>query len=264
LFAWDAHSTYIQEPTFFMNMTPEPAPLQNIQSARVLALMGDSVTTDHISPAGAISKDSPAAKYLLDHGVKPEEFNSYGSRRGNHEVMMRGTFANIRFKNKLVDGKEGGYTVHLPTGEETTIFDASMKYQAEGTPLIVIAGIDYGMGSSRDWAGKGPALLGVKAAIATSFERIHRSNLIGMGIIPLEFKDGENAESLGLTGHEVFDIEGITELSPKSEIKVTAKSDDGSEKMFTTIARVDTPVEVEYYHNGGILHTVLRKLMKDS
>ena len=262
LYAWDEHSTYIQEPPFFMDMSPEPEPLSNIQGARVLALLGDSVTTDHISPAGAISKDSPAAKYLLDRSIKPEEFNSYGSRRGNHEVMMRGTFANIRLRNLLAPDTEGGVTIHLPSGEQMSIYDAAMKYIEDGTPLIVLGGIDYGMGSSRDWAAKGSILLGIKAVIAKSFERIHRSNLIGMGVLPMTFKEGEDAESLGLTGHETFSIEGITELKPRAELTVKAVGEDGNEKAFTAIARVDTPVEVDYYRNGGILQTVLRKLMQ--
>ncbi len=262
LYAWDAQSSYIQEPPFFMDMAPEPAPLANISGARVLALLGDSVTTDHISPAGAIAKDGPAAKYLLDRGIKPEEFNSFGSRRGNHEVMMRGTFANIRLKNLLAPGTEGGVTIHLPTGEQMSIYDAAMKYIDEGTPLIVLGGIDYGMGSSRDWAAKGSILLGIKAVITKSFERIHRSNLIGMGVLPLVFKEGEDAETLGLNGHETFSIEGITELKPRSELTVKAVGEDGNETSFNVIARVDTPVEVDYYHNGGILQTVLRKLMQ--
>jgi len=262
LFAWDDHSSYIQEPPFFVDMAPETQPLEDIQGARVLALLGDSITTDHISPAGVIAKDSPAAAYLLERGIKPEEFNSYGSRRGNHEVMMRGTFANIRLRNRLVPGTEGGVTLYLPGNEQMAIFDAAMKYKAEHTPLIVIGGIDYGMGSSRDWAGKGPALLGVKATIAKSYERIHRSNLIGMGVLPLQFEEGQDAESLGLTGRETFDISGITQLAPKSNVTVTARSENGDEKTFTAIARVDTPVEVDYYHNGGILQTMLRNLIK--
>ncbi len=261
LYEWDPRSTYIQEPPFFVGMSPEPPPLQNIQGARVLVMLGDSVTTDHISPAGAIPKDSPAGRYLIERGVEPREFNSYGSRRGNHEVMMRGTFANIRLRNLLVPGTEGGVTVYLPTGERMSVYEAAMRYKQEGTPLIVLAGKDYGMGSSRDWAAKGPHLLGVKAILAESFERIHRSNLVGMGILPLQFREGESAKALGLTGREVYDIEGVEDLQPRKELTVRARAEDGSVKEFTAIARVDTPVEVEYYRNGGILHTVLRKLI---
>ena len=263
LYEWDPNSTYIQEPPFFVGMTPEPPPLQDIKGARVLVMLGDSVTTDHISPAGAIPKDSPAGRYLIERGVEPKEFNSYGSRRGNHEVMMRGTFANIRLRNLLVPGTEGGVTVYLPTGEQMSVYDAAMRYRRDGTPLIVLAGKDYGMGSSRDWAAKGPYLLGVKAVLAESFERIHRSNLVGMGILPLQFKPGESYKSLGLRGREVYDIEGIAEgLEPRKELTVRATAEDGSVKEFQVIARVDTPVEVEYYKNGGILQTVLRKLLK--
>jgi aconitate hydratase len=261
LYAWNPDSTYIQEPPFFEKMTPEPPPLRSIHDARVLALLGDSVTTDHISPAGAIPKDSPAGKYLIERGVEPREFNSYGSRRGNHEVMMRGTFANIRLRNLLAPGTEGGVTVYFPTGEQMSIYDAAMRYKADGTPLIVIAGADYGMGSSRDWAAKGPQLLGVKAVLAESFERIHRSNLVGMGVLPLQFKEGESAETLGLTGREVFDIEGIEGLEPHKELTIRARAEDGSVKEFQAIARVNTPVEIEYYRNGGILHAVMRKLL---
>jgi aconitate hydratase len=221
------------------------------------------VTTDHISPAGAIAKSSPAGKYLIERGVQPEDFNQYGTRRGNHEVLMRGTFANIRVKNLMLGGEEGGNTLHLPGGEKMSMYDAAMKYQAEGVPLVVIAGKEYGTGSSRDWAAKGPALLGVKAAIAVSFERIHRSNLIGMGVLPLVFKPGENAETLGLTGREKFDILAINAfIKPRPELKVVATSDDGKKTEFTVIARLDTPVEVDYYKNGGILPTVLRGLLK--
>ncbi len=263
LYAWDPNSTYIQEPPFFKDMPLEPPPPKDIRGARVLALFGDSITTDHISPAGAIPPDSPAGRYLLERGVPVSEFNTYGSRRGNHEVMMRGTFANIRIKNLLLGGKEGGYTIKFPEGEEMWIFDAAMKYKEEGTPLIVLAGKEYGTGSSRDWAAKGPALLGVKAVIAESFERIHRSNLVGMGILPLEFKPGDSWQSLGLTGHEVYDITGIEEgLEPHKTLTVTATRDDGSKVTFEVTARLDTPVEVEYYKNGGILQTVLRKLIR--
>jgi aconitate hydratase len=262
LYQWNPESTYIQEPPFFLSLTPAPPPLSNIISARVLALLGDSVTTDHISPAGSIAPDSPAGRYLLEHGVQPADFNSYGSRRGNHEVMMRGTFANIRLRNQLVPAVEGGMTIHLPDGERMSIYDAAMRYQAEGVPLIVIAGKEYGTGSSRDWAAKGTALLGVRAVLAESFERIHRSNLIGMGVLPLQFKAGENAQTLGLTGLEVYNLEGLTDLRPKQDILVRAQNPDGGEKVFTVAARLDTPVEVTYYRNGGILHTVLRAMLR--
>jgi len=260
LYSWDPDSTYIQEPPFFEGISLEPPPLRDIKGARVLVFLGDSVTTDHISPAGAFPKESPAGRYLLERGVKPREFNSYGARRGNHEVMMRGTFANIRLRNLLVPGSEGGVTVHFSTGETMSVYDAAMRYKREGTPLIVIAGKDYGMGSSRDWAAKGPYLLGVRAVLAESFERIHRSNLVGMGILPLQFKEGESAKALGLSGREIYDIEGIQALKPGKELKVRAM-EGGSVKEFKVIARVDTPIEVEYYRNGGIMQTVLRKLL---
>jgi aconitate hydratase len=225
-------------------------------------LLGDSVTTDHISPAGSIAADSPAGQYLLSRSVTRSEFNSYGSRRGNQEVMVRGTFANIRLKNLLVPGTEGGLTVHLPSGKETSIYDAAMRYQEAGTPLIVLGGRQYGTGSSRDWAAKGVHLLGVKAVIAESYERIHRSNLVGMGVLPLQFQPGDTAETLGLTGQEVFDISGLTgELQPGQEVRVRARRDDGTELHFSALARLDTPVEVEYYRNGGVLHTILRRLV---
>jgi len=263
LYEWDPNSTYIQEPPFFKDMPLEPPPPRDIKGARVLALFGDSITTDHISPAGAIPPESPAGRYLLERGVPVSEFNTYGSRRGNHEVMMRGTFANIRIKNLLLGGKEGGFTLKFPEGEEMWIFDAAMKYKEEGTPLIVLAGKEYGTGSSRDWAAKGPALLGVKAVIAESFERIHRSNLVGMGVLPLEFKPGESWKSLGLTGRELYDIAGIEEgLAPHKTLTVTATREDGTKVSFEVTARLDTPVEVEYYKNGGILQTVLRKLLR--
>jgi aconitate hydratase len=262
LYDWDPDSTYVKEPNFFDDLSPEPEPLEDISGARVLVKVGDSVTTDHISPAGAIPRNSPAGKYLQENDVEPREFNSFGSRRGNHEVMVRGTFGNIRLRNELVD-KEGGYTVYLPENEETTVYDAAMKYQEEGTPLVVLAGEQYGSGSSRDWAAKGTLLLGIKAVIAQSYERIHRSNLIGMGVLPLQFAEGEGAESLDLDGTETFDIEGISGLEPGSEIKVKATGEDGEGKEFTTIARVDSPVEVEYLKNGGILHTVLRELLNE-
>ena len=264
LFGWDAESTYVQEPPFFVDLSPEPDAVGDITGARVLAMVGDSVTTDHISPAGSIAVDSPAGRYLVSRGVESSDFNSYGSRRGNHEVMMRGTFANIRFRNLLAPGTEGGVTVHLPDGEEMSIFDAAMRYRDEGTPLIVIAGKEYGTGSSRDWAAKGPGLLGVKAAMAESFERIHRSNLVGMGVLPLQFEDGEDPESLGLTGCEVFDIAGIGDgLRPLQSVAVTARSEDGNSRTFQATVRIDTPVEIDYYRNGGILQTVLRSLLRD-
>jgi aconitate hydratase len=261
LYQWDAKSTYIKLPPYFENMPKTPPPLADIHGARVLAVLGDSVTTDHISPAGSIPVDSPAGKYLIANGVKPHEFNSYGARRGNHEVMVRGTFANIRLRNQLAPGTEGGWTLYLPGGEKMSIYDAAVKYREAGVPLIVIAGKEYGSGSSRDWAAKGTRLLGARAVIAESYERIHRSNLIGMGVMPLEFKPGENRESLGLTGHEIFDIEGIASLAPGKSINVRAKSDDGKTRKFSVVARVDTPEEVSYYHHGGILQYVLRQML---
>jgi aconitate hydratase len=263
LYEWDPDSTYIQEPSFFKDLSPEAGDLEDIEGAHVLVKVGDSVTTDHISPAGAIPSKSPAGQYLISNGVDPRNFNSYGSRRGNHEVMVRGTFGNIRLRNQLVS-REGGYTVHFPDGEETTIYEASVKYGEEGVPLVVLAGKEYGTGSSRDWAAKGSYLLGVKAVIAESFERIHRSNLIGMGVIPLQFTGGESATTLGLTGHETYDVEGITDLSPGAELTVRATSDGAQTKEFKARARVDSPVEVEYLRNGGILQTVLRQLLKES
>ena len=273
-YQWDQKSTYIAKPNYFENFSLKEPGIPVLKDIRCLAVFGDSVTTDHISPAGNIKKDGPAGKYLQARGVAPADFNTYGARRGNHEVMVRGTFANTRIKNLMlapeaVSGKtadwtkvpEGGNTVHVPSGEKMSIFDAAMKYMEAGTPLIVLAGKEYGTGSSRDWAAKGPALQGIKVVIAESFERIHRSNLIGMGILPLQFKDGQNAQSLGLDGTEVFNIEGYdNNLKPRTDIKVTAKKKDGSVVTFTTMNRVDTPVEVVYLKNGGILHTVLRKL----
>jgi len=264
-YAWEPDSTYVRNPPYFDKLSTEPPPVTDLRSARVLAVLGDSVTTDHISPAGSIKKESPAGKYLIAHGVTPEEFNSYGARRGNHEVMMRGTFANNRLKNKLARGIEGGFTSYLPDDLPMTIFDAAMKYQAAGVPLIVLAGKEYGSGSSRDWAAKGPMLLGVKAVIAESYERIHRSNLIGMGILPLQFKPGESAESLGLTGHELFEIAGIAEgvqtgFKAGREVTVRAKDVKGKETKFKTAVRIDTPQEIEYYRHGGILSYVLRRL----
>jgi len=264
LFKWDPNSTYIQEPPFFQNMPLEPELVKDIRGARVLAMLDDSITTDHISPAGSFASTSPAGKYLIEHGVEKRDFNTYGARRGNHEVMVRGTFGNIRLRNRMVPGIEGYYTVHLPDGEQTTIDEASARYQQEDVPLLVIAGKEYGSGSSRDWAAKGPLLLGVRAAIAESFERIHRSNLVGMGILPLQFKPEENKESLGLTGREVYDIEGIEKgLTPHQEVTVKVTRVDGSSFSFQTIARLDSPIDVTYYSNGGILLTVLRRLMKD-
>jgi aconitate hydratase len=261
LYQWDPKSTYIKLPPYFENMPKTPPPLADVHAARVLAVLGDSVTTDHISPAGSIPVDSPAGKYLIANGVKPHEFNSYGARRGNHEVMVRGTFANIRLRNQLAPGTEGGWTLYLPGLEKMSIYDAAIKYREAGVPLVVIAGKEYGSGSSRDWAAKGTRLLGVRAVIAESYERIHRSNLIGMGVMPLEFKAGENRESLGLTGHEIVDIEGIASLAPGKSITVRAKSEDGKTKRFSVIARVDTPEEVSYYHHGGILQYVLRQML---
>jgi len=262
-FGWDPASTYIRKPTFFDDVTLEPAPLTDIRGARVLLALGDSVTTDHISPAGNIAKDSPAARYLVEHGVPPSDFNSYGARRGNHEVMVRGTFANTRLRNALAQGKEGSWTRHLPDAEIVSIYDASVKYQAEGVPLVVLAGKEYGSGSSRDWAAKGTYMLGIRAVIAQSYERIHRSNLIGMGVLPLQLDPGQSWESLGLTGEETFDIAGIAEnLAPGKRIKVRTKSPDGTVKDIDVLARIDTIVELEYYKHGGILQFVLRQLLK--
>jgi aconitate hydratase len=262
LYKWDKSSTYIKEPPFFDGVTKDPAPLTEIRGAKVLALLGDSVTTDHISPAGSFSKSSPAGTYLIANGVKPEDFNSYGSRRGNHEVMVRGTFANVRLKNQLVPGVEGGVTKHLPSGKQTSIFEASMQYQADGVPLIVIAGKEYGTGSSRDWAAKGPKLLGIRAVIAESFERIHRSNLVGMGILPLQFQNGESAKSLGLTGTETFDFEGLDGVSPGKTLKVKVQTSDGKSREFQVRCRIDTPNEIEYFKHGGILPYVLRSQVR--
>jgi aconitate hydratase len=261
IYKWDPKSTYIKMPPYFENMPKAPPALTDIHGARVLAILGDSVTTDHISPAGSIPVDSPAGKYLIANGVKPHEFNSYGARRGNHEVMMRGTFANIRLRNQLAPGTEGGWTLHLPGGEKMAIYDAAVNYREAGVPLLVIAGKEYGSGSSRDWAAKGARLLGVRAVIAESYERIHRSNLLGMGVLPLEFRKGENRESLGLTGHEVFEIEGVSALAPKLPITVHAKCADGKVETFSVIARADTPEEVSYYRHGGILQYVLRQML---
>ena len=278
LYGWNEASTYIQNPPFFDELKLELTPLTEIRGARVLGLFGDSITTDHISPAGNIAKDSPAGQYLVERGVQPRDFNQYGTRRGNDRVMTRGTFANIRIKNLLLGGEEGGNTLYfgslpspvgaLPTGAgagaKMPIYDAAMKYKAEGVPLIVIAGKEYGTGSSRDWAAKGTLLLGVRAVIAESFERIHRSNLVGMGVLPLVFQEGQNAESLGLTGRETFDLLGISgDIKPRQALAVRATTDEGKVTEFNAIARLDTPVDVDYYKNGGILQTVLRNLMKN-
>jgi aconitate hydratase len=259
IYAWDDKSTYVKNPPYFDGMTMTPVAVGDIEGARALAVLGDSVTTDHISPAGNISKSSPAAKYLLAQGVQQADFNSYGARRGNHEVMMRGTFANIRLRNLLLPGTEGGVTLHIPSGEQLSIFDAAVKYQAAGTPLVILAGKEYGTGSSRDWAAKGTMLLGVKAVIAESFERIHRSNLIGMGILPLQFKDGDSTQSLGLTGREAFDVQGFAQGAAKF-VTVVATADDGKQTRFEVRLRIDTPKELDYYQHGGILHYVLRQL----
>ena len=260
LYDWDDSSTYVRRPSFLQGIESEPAPIERIQGARVLVKVGDSVTTDHISPAGAFPHHGPAGQYLMDNGVQPRDFNSFGSRRGNHEVMVRGTFANIRMRNEIAPGTEGGFTTHFPSGEVTSIYEASNRYQDEGIQLVVLAGSQYGTGSSRDWAAKGTLMLGVKAVIATSFERIHRSNLVGMGVLPLTFPEGEDADSLGLDGTEAFDIPASAELEPFSSIPVTATKADGSVTGFDAVVRLDTPVEVDYYRNGGILQAVLRNL----
>jgi aconitate hydratase len=267
LYQWDPASTYVQNPPYFEGMTPEPGPVADLKNLRVLLLLGDSITTDHISPAGTIKVQSPAGKYLMAHGVQPAEFNSYGSRRGNHEVMMRGTFANVRLRNKLAPGTEGGVTRHLPDGEQMSVYDAAMKYKEEGVPLLILAGKEYGSGSSRDWAAKGPRLLGVRAVIAESYERIHRSNLVGMGVLPLQFGAGDSASSLGLTGEEVYDIDGLAELLASGfaagrDVLVRARRPDGVEIAFQATVRIDTPQEVLYYQHGGILHYVLRQLVR--
>jgi aconitate hydratase len=260
LYQFDPKSTYIQNPPFFANLGSSRE-ISDITGAKVLLLLGDSITTDHISPAGNIAKNSPAAKYLMDNGVQPADFNSYGSRRGNHEVMMRGTFANIRIRNLMLGGKEGPLALY--NGQEMSVYDAAMKHQADGTPLVVIGGIEYGNGSSRDWAAKGTYLLGVKAVLAQSFERIHRSNLVGMGVLPLVFMEGQSAATLGLTGHETFDIRGIEGITPGKILDVTATKPDGTKVEFKAKARIDTPVEVDYYKNGGILQTVLKNMLAE-
>jgi aconitate hydratase len=262
-YAWQADSTYIQHPPFFDNIGDAPPHIGDIHQARILALLGDSVTTDHISPAGNIKADSPAGQYLRAQGVDTVDFNSYGSRRGNHEVMMRGTFANIRIRNEMLDGEEGGNTLHIPSGEKLAIYDAAMRYQDAGTPLVVIAGKEYGTGSSRDWAAKGTNLLGVKAVIAESFERIHRSNLVGMGVLPLQFVPGQNRHSLHLTGNEILGIYGLdgVELHPQMKLIVEIKRADGTRESAEVLCRIDTLNEVEYFKAGGILHFVLRQLI---
>ena len=261
-FAWDDSSTYVRQPPFFQDMAPQPEPLADITGARVLAVLGDSVTTDHISPAGVIKRDSPAGRYLMEHGVEPASFNSYGSRRGNHEVMLRGTFANIRLRNRLVPGVEGGMTVHLPSDEQMSIFDAAMRYAEDDIPLVVLAGKEYGSGSSRDWAAKGTLLLGVRAVIAESYERIHRSNLIGMGILPLQFAEGETAESLGLSGQETFAFTGLDERLQGAQAVSAPLQVTADDRTFTVVARLDTPMEVAYLRHGGILPYVLRQLLR--
>jgi aconitate hydratase len=264
-FAWDARSTYVKHPPYFVDMPKSPPPVADIRGARALAVLGDSVTTDHISPAGSIKKDSPAGKYLLGHGVDWKDFNSYGSRRGNHEVMVRGTFANVRLKNRLAPGTEGGVTRHLPDGAQMSIFEASEKYHAEKVPLLILAGKEYGSGSSRDWAAKGPMLLGIRAVIAESYERIHRSNLVGMGIVPLEFLAGETVDSLKLTGEEVYDIVGLPEMLKSNfasgrEVTVRVQPAGGAPREIRARVRIDTPQEILYYQHGGILQFVLRQL----
>jgi aconitate hydratase len=258
---WPAASTYVQNPPYFQGITMDTRKIENIEGARVLALLGDMITTDHISPAGAFKESTPAGKYLIDRQVPVREFNSYGSRRGNHEVMMRGTFANIRIRNEMLDGVEGGYTKG-PDGQQTSIFDAAMAYQEQGTPLVIFGGEQYGAGSSRDWAAKGTALLGVKAVIAESFERIHRSNLVGMGVIPFEFTGGDTRKSLGLTGDETVSIGGLEAIRPLQDVPCTITFADGSAKTITLKCRIDTAVEIEYIENGGVLHYVLRNLAR--
>jgi aconitate hydratase len=263
LYEWSPDSTYIQEPPFFVDLTPEVEPIRPVQGARVLVKVGDSITTDHISPAGFIAKDSPAGQYLISLGVEPKDFNSYGSRRGNDRVMTRGTFANIRLKNQLAAGTEGGWTTYLPNGEVMSIYDAAQKYEVDGTPLLVLAGKEYGTGSSRDWAAKGTFLLGVKAVLAESYERIHRSNLVGMGVLPLQFKAGQGVEALGLTGRETYTIHVDDDLQPLQDVQVDVTDAQGMTRTITMTCRVDTPVEVDYYRNGGILQTVLRSFLKE-
>jgi aconitate hydratase len=261
---WMNDSTYVKNPPYFDHIDQPLEPLKPVDQARVLAVFGDSITTDHISPAGNIKGSSPAGRYLQEQGVDPKDFNSYGSRRGNHEVMMRGTFANIRIRNRMLGGEEGGETIHVPSGERMAIYDAAMRYQQDSTPLVVFAGKEYGTGSSRDWAAKGTNLLGVKAVIAESFERIHRSNLVGMGVLPLQFKDGQSVGSLGLDGQEVVDIKGVTDdLKPGQTLKMVATKDNGEKVEFDVLCRIDTGNEVDYFKAGGILHFVLRELIAE-
>ncbi len=260
-YLWKDDSTYIRLPTFLQNVSKEPGAIEPIVNAHALSVLGDSVTTDHISPAGNIAKNGPAADYLRAQGIEPRDFNSYGARRGNHEVMVRGTFANVRLKNELAPGTEGGVTVYVPSGEQMSVFEAADRYRKEKTPLVVIAGKDYGMGSSRDWAAKGPSLLGVKAVLFETVERIHRSNLIGMGILPLQFLDGQNRTTLGLTGHESFTIPTDDHLKPGQKISVTATCQNGTQKTFDTLCRLDSPVELEYFRHSGILPFVLQGLL---
>ncbi|RYX99011.1 aconitate hydratase AcnA, partial [bacterium] len=263
IFLWDENSTYIQEPPFFVDLAREPEAIKSILNARALVMVGDSITTDHISPAGSIKKETPGGQYLMANGVEPIDFNSYGSRRGNDRVMTRGTFANVRLKNLLAPGTEGGYTTYFPENKVDFIYDASVKYKESNTPLFIIAGKEYGTGSSRDWAAKGTYLLGVRVVVAESFERIHRANLVGMGVLPLQFKAGETAASVGLKGDEVFSVIVDDNLKPRQEVEVVAKRADGTEIKFSTVCRIDTPVEVDYYRNGGILQTVLRNFMRN-
>jgi aconitate hydratase len=262
MFEWDPASTYVREPPFFEGLAAEPSEPGDVLDARVLVKVGDSITTDHISPAGSIKLDSPAGKYLIEHGVEQRDFNSYGSRRGNHDVMMRGTFANVRLRNEVAPGTEGPWTTHFPSGDVMSVFEAALRYRDEGVPLLVIAGKEYGSGSSRDWAAKGPALLGIRAVLAESFERIHRSNLVGTGVLPLQFADGQSAASLGLTGTETFTIRGLAGgIGPRQEVRVRARRDDGSEVSFPATVRIDMPAEVDYYRYGGILQMVLRQML---
>ncbi|MDR7403330.1 MAG: aconitate hydratase AcnA, partial [Armatimonadota bacterium] len=262
-YRWDPESTYVRRPPFFDGLTPQPGPLADIVGARVLVWVGDSITTDHISPAGSIPPDSPAGRYLIEHGVQPADFNTYGARRGNHEVLVRGTFANVRLRNRLAGGREGGWTTHIPSGELMTVYEAAQRYRNEGVPLLVLAGREYGAGSSRDWAAKGPALLGVRAVLAESYERIHRSNLIGMGILPLQFLPGQSAQTLGLDGTELYDITGLAGVRPGQTLPVRARRADGGEVAFEVVARLDIPVEVEYFRHGGILPYVARLFLRD-
>jgi aconitate hydratase len=265
LFAWDPDSTYVRLPPYFDGMAAEPGSVEDVSGARCLVMVGDSVTTDHISPAGSIKPDSPAGRYLVEHGVERKDFNSYGSRRGNHEVMVRGTFANVRLRNLLVPGSEGTWTVHLPDGEEATIFEAAERYRGEDVPMIVLAGKEYGSGSSRDWAAKGTLLLGVRAVIAESFERIHRSNLVGMGVLPLQYVPGDSAATLGLDGTETFDVSGIAGgIEPGQRVRVTARRRGGGDTAFDAVLRIDGAAEVDYERHGGILQMVLRQMLAGS